>query len=273
MKQVFYPTIKWSSIIGFFILFLGCSGSRDLVSTPPENPLCRVNHVDQSKLVLDTIVGDEHHYDINYWVLTNIEDTTAFDASVIDNTDLLNDELKSYFNFSYNNKYILQDLKYDLDYIYENDSIVRPHLSSIFETDGEINIVIVPTYSSLKGYTVTFPTYHEGYLYFAPKYDFIFISLESFLAVNRDLIHEICHYFGGIHTFEIEDPDFAIQLGLTSAEKLFTNDMGYMKKNHRKILIHLKKHGLIDKTNGLTPQQKARMWNFAARYRHNGIQQ
>ena len=247
-------------IIGFFIIVcLGCSpGARHLGETPAENPICKVNTVDASTLEdLQTDLSGTLNYNITFWILAPVTDTAAVDAGIIRATDLLNEELRGYFHFDHQDAVYYMESNYDLDYAIDNDDNTRANLiEQIDDGADDIKIIILPTNSSLRGYTTTFVDYHEGYMKHAPLYDYIFLSMTSILENNnRDLIHEFGHYFSLPHTFDIKDYDTFAELGLLDNHTICVNDMNYTCF-----------------TNGLTTKQKSRMYNFAATFRHNGIQ-
>lgn len=211
---------------------------------------------ESSKLTLvepiDSI--ERHIIRIQYVVLDYVapHDTVALESYLVASHNNLNAMYNKGFIFETNST-----IWYDYHDVNIDDTRGEGFdktLDAIGREDGTVYVYVVGnTRTTLLGYTYVFPSCKECYVSLAPKYDFIILARESVSDTNT-LAHEVGHFFGLPHTFEIKPKDLHLY-GLEDAKEYCHNTMGY-----------------VCCASDRTDKQVGIMWNYGALHRHNLIQ-
>ena len=178
-------------------------------------------------------------------------------TQIYDNVQYLNEAFDGQISFT------LEELFLDPNHAYLPDlykgfqaneqQVVEPIVEPI-EKKGAINIYLFDTYAepgqsaALMGFTPLLSARQETYSVNSPRFDRILMAYEG-LSDNKTLVHEMGHFFGLKHPWELTDIA-KFRLGI--------------RTNHDEAHNHMSYGAEVEK---FTPQQLADMKSYAMRYR------
>ncbi len=194
---------------------------------------------------------------VNVYMMGREEVDPSITVKIFENIDYLNEAFEGQINFAFNELFMDVNHAYLPD-IYAGfkegkDEIVQPLVDPI-EKEGAINIYLFDTYlehgssAALMGFTPLLKAKQETYSMNSPRFDRILMAYDG-LEENKTLVHEMGHFFGLKHPWEITT--FAKhRLGIKTMNDEAKNHMSYGSDVER-----------------FTPQQLEDMRNYALKYR------
>jgi len=194
---------------------------------------------------------------VNVYMMGREEVDPSITVKIFENIEYLNVAFEGEISFVFNELFMDPNHAYLPD-IYGNfkagkDGVVEPIVEPI-EKKGAINIYLFDTYSengsnsALMGFTPLLRAKQESYANASPRFDRILMAYEG-LEENKTLVHEMGHFFGLKHPWEITT--FAKhKLGIKNTKDEAKNHMSYGSE-----------------VESFTPQQLEAMRNYAMNYR------
>lgn len=194
---------------------------------------------------------------VNVYMMGREEVDEQITIKIFENIEYLNQAFEGEISFVFDELFMDPNHAYLPD-IYEGfkegkDAMVEPLVSPIEKTGG-INIYLFDTYAesgqsaALMGFTPLLRAKQNTYATNSPRFDRILMAYEG-LEENKTLVHEMGHFFGLKHPWEIST--FAKhKLGMKNDTDEAKNHMSYGSE--------------VEK---FTPQQLDEMRNYALKYR------
>lgn len=191
---------------------------------------------------------------INIYVMGREHMSEEVSLAIGENIEFINQEFNGEIQFNFDELFLdpIQGYLPDL-YSYflgQNDINIEQYLSPI-EKKGGINVYIFDTYvkddkgAALMGFTPRLKSGHESYQYNSPEFDRVFISFDG-LSDKTTLVHEIGHFLGLYHPWELNDSEKK-KNGLFSSAHESENHMSYHSDVHKftsQQLELMRKHAL-----------------------------
>lgn len=195
--------------------------------------------------------------EINFHIMGTQQENKDIYHDIVDNMAYLNEEFEGYIKFKFK-RYSFHNKKAQLPEIHKSligidddwvEDIVQP-----IEHQGTLNVFVFDTYveegsnAALMGFTPILSAQHDKYGMLSPSFDRMYIAFKS-LKNKTTIVHEMGHYLGLRHPWEMSDSD-KIDLGIANKSDELCNHMSY---NHA--------------VNKFTKQQLDQMRVFALKFR------
>ncbi len=196
-------------------------------------------------------------FEISFYALGKATLTDSLETLVQENMVYLNREFKGQIKFV-KSSIITTPYHKSLDVLYEDfvyDRGVKiQQIAETIESPGRINVYLcyaqqIPEgKQAMLGFTPILKAKQQYYAQLMPKFDRLYITYEG-LQVRSTLVHEMGHFFGLSHPWEMSEIDQEL-MGLKTSEAI-RNHMSY--------------HPNVEK---FTEEQLARMHHFALHFRN-----
>lgn len=194
---------------------------------------------------------------VNVYMMGREEVDPSITIKIFENIEYLNETFEGEISFEFNELFMDPNHAYLPDIYAEfkegKKEVVEPIVDPI-EKKGAINVFLFDTYAengsnaALMGFTPLLKQRQDSYSTNSPRFDRILMAYEG-LEENKTLVHEMGHFFGLKHPWEITT--FAKhQLGIKNTNEEAKNHMSYGEEVER-----------------FTPQQLESMRNYALKYR------
>ena len=238
----------------FVVLMASCSTTIKSTTCVTKSP----NPKKSAKLAIDAPIDsiNQHQIKMQYIVIDEVHplDTVEVESFLVQSHNNINWLFRKGFVFEMLPQIWYSQVDMNIDDATNRGDLFEDATNEIGKEDGIMYVYVAAnTRHTLLGFTVVFPSCKECYVKLAPKYDFIVLSRESISNPNT-LAHEVGHFFGLPHTFEIPQK-WLESYGLEDDRVRCINKMGYVCCAH-----------------DTTGKQVGIMWNYCATNRHNLIQ-
>jgi len=172
---------------------------------------------------------------VNVYMMGREEVDQSITVKIFENIEYLNEAFNGEISFVFNELFMDPNHAYLPD-IYASfkqgtDSKVIEPLVSPIEKKGAINIYLFDTYceegmnAALMGFTPLLRANQNSYSTNSPRFDRILMAYDG-LEENKTLVHEMGHFFGLKHPWEISKLA-KIKLGIRSDQDEAKNHMSY----------------------------------------------
>jgi len=217
----------------FLFLFVTLFFSSSISAQSKLPGTCGGDCADPKMIDMKNIPAQENSQTIRLRFLSLGNTPPNLDSLLVQNIASLNEAFVGKIIFEKTDKLIETEHEALLTDLYKSYSENNPIFDTLrtLSQKGYINVFLMPTLEDtvsgqvLLGFTPIFSDWFEGFKQVSPRMDNLFVSYDG-LFKGTTLTHEMGHFFGLAHPFQLDFPERK-ELGLETEKAICTNFMNY----------------------------------------------